>query len=173
MSQERVLTLLYDKTFPPRSQSVGFTGQLGQQFNTGNAGGMTAGNRNSNRAAARSAHKIGGMNNVDSMRKFNYFGNNPGQHQNVIDEDVEILEREIESVMMRKGGTAVGSTRDRLDQNIVNMTTTNFEGKRTFTANAPETSGRRRKIPKHGSTSKDMAVTSNGGSSFSGLMPKP
>ena len=29
MSQERVLTLLYDKTFPPRSQSTGFTGQLG------------------------------------------------------------------------------------------------------------------------------------------------
>ena len=26
LSQERVLTLLYDKTFPPRSQSVGFTG---------------------------------------------------------------------------------------------------------------------------------------------------
>ena len=26
MSQERVLTLLYDKTFPPRAQSVGFTG---------------------------------------------------------------------------------------------------------------------------------------------------
>lgn len=25
MSQERVLTLLYDKTFPPRSQSIGFT----------------------------------------------------------------------------------------------------------------------------------------------------
>lgn len=35
MSQERVLTLLYDKTFPPRSQSVGFTGQLGTQFNNG------------------------------------------------------------------------------------------------------------------------------------------
>ena len=34
MSQERVLTLLYDKSFPPRSQSVGFTGQLGTQFNS-------------------------------------------------------------------------------------------------------------------------------------------
>ena len=29
MSQERVLTLLYDKTFPPRSQSAGFAGQIG------------------------------------------------------------------------------------------------------------------------------------------------
>ena len=32
LSQERVLTLLYDKTFPPRSQSVGFTGQLGNHY---------------------------------------------------------------------------------------------------------------------------------------------
>jgi len=32
MSQERVLTLLYDKTFPPRSQSVGFAGQIGGQM---------------------------------------------------------------------------------------------------------------------------------------------
>ena len=32
MSQERVLTLLYDKTFPPRSQSVGFTGTIGANF---------------------------------------------------------------------------------------------------------------------------------------------
>jgi len=31
-SQERVLTLLYDKTFPPRSQTTGFTGQLSTQF---------------------------------------------------------------------------------------------------------------------------------------------
>ena len=38
-------------------------------------------------------------------------------------EDVELLEREIESVIMRKGGTAVGGRRNRLDNNIVNMTT--------------------------------------------------
>ena len=40
-------------------------------------------------------------------------------------EDVELLEREIESVIMRKGGTAVGGRRNRLDndQGIVNMTT--------------------------------------------------
>ena len=115
MSQERVLTLLYDKTFPPRSQSVGFTGQLGTQFNTVGA---------RNRAATQSAQKIG-MSTVDSMRQFNYFGNNPAMPNNM-DEDVELLEREIESVMMRKGSTAIGGKRDRLDQNIVNMTTSNF-----------------------------------------------
>jgi len=38
-------------------------------------------------------------------------------------EDVELLEREIESVIMRKGGTAVGGRRNRLHNNIVNMTT--------------------------------------------------
>ena len=34
---------------------------------------------------------------------------------NNMDEDVELLEREIESVMMRKGSTAIGGKRDRLD----------------------------------------------------------
>ena len=38
-------------------------------------------------------------------------------------EDVELLEREIESAIMRKGGTAAGGRRNRLDNDIVNMTT--------------------------------------------------
>lgn len=59
MSQERVLTLLYDKTFPPRSQSVGFTGQLGTQFNNG-------ANRNV-RTNSQSAQKVTGLNSVDSL----------------------------------------------------------------------------------------------------------
>ena len=65
------------------------------------------------------------------MRQFNYFGANPtagGVYSNAQyagdSEDVELLEREIESVIMRKGvGTAVGGRRHR-DSNIVNMTTT-------------------------------------------------
>ena len=61
LSQERVLTLLYDKTFPPRSQSVGFTGQLGTQFNSN----VTQGMRNAR--GTQSAHKLG-LSNVDSMR---------------------------------------------------------------------------------------------------------
>jgi hypothetical protein len=38
-------------------------------------------------------------------------------------EDVALLEKEIESVIMRKGNTAVGTRRNRLDNEIVNMTT--------------------------------------------------
>ena len=127
MSQERVLTLLYDKTFPPRSQSVGFTGQLGTNF----------GNTGMSRAGTQSANKIG-LKQVDSMHQFNYFGSTPGGNMavNAFDEDVELLEREIETVMMRKGNTAVGGKRDRLNnQNgIVNMTTQGFEQGRTQTA---------------------------------------
>jgi hypothetical protein len=65
---------------------------------------------------------------------------------------VELLEREIENVMMR-GQTASGGQRDRLGDNIVNMTTHN----RTKTAEV-ENAGKRRRIPKHGSmitTTKD------------------
>ena len=111
---------MYDKTFPPRSQSVGFTGQLGTQFNT-NATGQR------NTRATQSAHKLG-LANVDSMRQFNYFGSNPAGlvHTASVEEDVEQLEREIETVMRNKGGTAIGGKRDRLDNNIINMTTSNF-----------------------------------------------
>ena len=128
MSQERVLTLLYDKTFPPRSQSVGFTGQLGTQFNSNLIGSK-------NHRGTQSAHKIG-MTNVDSMRQFNYFGSNPGMTHTAVglDEDVELLEREIETVMQNnKGGTAVGGKRERIDQNIVNMTTSNFNNRQQRT----------------------------------------
>ena len=56
-----MLTLLYDKTFPPRSQSVGFTGQLGA------TGGPSNFNTNANgRPGTQSAHKIG-LKSVDSM----------------------------------------------------------------------------------------------------------
>ena len=44
------------------------------------------------------------------MHQFNYFGNNTGQPA-AFEEDVELLEKEIENVMMRKVGTAVGGTR--------------------------------------------------------------
>ena len=70
LSQERVLTLLYDKTFPPRSQSVGFTGQLGgaTQFNTAASTAGNGGMLMRNARASQSAHKLGGLSNVDSMR---------------------------------------------------------------------------------------------------------
>ena len=73
----------------------------------------------------QSANKIGGMSNVDSMRQFNYFGNNPPLPNNGdMDEDEEILKQEIENIMMQQtGGIAVGGKHERFDQNIVNMTT--------------------------------------------------
>ena len=75
LSQERVLTLLYDKTFPPRSQSVGFTGQLGNQY-TSAAQSMAAASGGRSRAKSTSGRFVGG--GVDSMRQFNYFGTTSG-----------------------------------------------------------------------------------------------
>ena len=68
------------------------------------------------------------MSNVDSMRQFNYFGHNPPNPNGDMDEDEEILKQEIENIMMQQTGSgiAVGGKNDRFDQNIVNMTTTNF-----------------------------------------------
>ena len=100
MSQERVLTLLYDKTFPPRSQSHGFTGQLGGQMPMQRM--MPSG----------SASTKVNLKSVDSMRQFNVF-NYHGQYQEKekfgstgipYDEDVEQLEREIEHVI--RAGTS-------------------------------------------------------------------
>ena len=52
------------------------------------------------------------------MHQFNYFGSTPGGQamaSGAFDEDVELLEREIQTVMMRKGNTAVGGKRERLN----------------------------------------------------------
>lgn len=66
------------------------------------------------------------MTMVDSMRQFNYFGQ--GQVPLSSGDDVEQLEREIESVMnMRPSGTAVGWKREGFDNNLVNMTTAGFD----------------------------------------------
>ena len=78
----------------------------------------------------QSANKIGGMSNVESMRQFNYFGNNPPLPNGDMDEDEEILKQEIENIMMQQtGGVPLGGKHDRFDQNIVNMTTSNFGDK--------------------------------------------
>ena len=124
LSQERVLTLLYDKTFPPRSQSVGFMGQIVTNFNTT----MTNGMRNTR--GTQSAHKLGGLTNVDSMRQFNYLGGGQQAAGSLADEDnVEQLEREIENVLRSKGAgaaTAVGGKREKLFGSTNVMTTSNF-----------------------------------------------
>lgn len=124
MSQERVLTLLYDKTFPPRSQSMGFTGQLGNQFNnkSGNLG-----------LGSQSTKNIGAG---DSMRQFNYYGNQQNAGD-LVDEDLAQLERDTETIMMRNREKPYGEN----DHNIVNMTTQNKI--RIQTAGAAE--GKRRR----------------------------
>lgn len=94
------------------------------------------------------------------MRQFNYYGNYQGGQVPLgptgvpLDEDVELLERQIESAL--RGGTGTGKQRQQLDQNIVNMTTQK-NGQRTMTADTDvrgvARAGKRRKIPKHGSMS--------------------
>ena len=91
-----------------------------------------------NARASQSAHKLGGLSNVDSMRQFNYLA---ASNERGVEDDVEQLEREIENVLKKtasttvaaKGGTAVGGKRERLlDAHIVNMTTTgNFQNRQT------------------------------------------
>lgn len=77
LSQERVLTLLYDKTFPPRPQS---------QVN-------------------KPGFQPLGMNSAESMRQFNYFNRTQMEAESAYDEnDVQLLEKEIEQVI--RCGTA-------------------------------------------------------------------
>ncbi len=79
------------------------------------------------------------------MNKFDYHS---GKHKltNTEDEDVEELEREIESIMKRKVvESAEGGLRRSLDHKIINMKTSNFRiGNRTKT----EAQIKRRKIMK-------------------------
>ena len=115
MSQERVLTLLYDKTFPPRSQSTGFTGQMGGHMPMQKlipSGSMST--------------KIG-LKSVDSMRQFNVF-NYHGQYEQKLgqtgvpyEEDIELLEREIDNAI--RAGSSTGPARGGsfVDKRIINM----------------------------------------------------
>lgn len=68
LSQERVLTLLYDKTFPPRpaTSKVSLKGAFINQSNSA-------------------------LNNPDQMRQFNYYGHIP-EGEEVDEQDVEKLE---------------------------------------------------------------------------------
>ena len=129
-----------------------------------------------NARASQSAHKLGGLSNVDSMRQFNYLA---ASNERGVEDDVEQLEREIENVLKKtasttvaaKGGTAVGGKRERLlDAHIVNMTTTgNFQNRqtqaRTQTAGGITEPKRRNKLlpNKQGSTSnKNLSLGGTG-----------
>ncbi len=93
MSQERVLTLLYDKTFPPRpataSNTIGINKSMGRLLS---AGGGTG-----------SAADFGD----DMLRQFNYYGQvNQMQPQPNIEEfteqDIAKLEQEVEDLLKNR-----------------------------------------------------------------------
>lgn len=92
MSQERVLTLLYDKTFPPRAN----------QQNPLLAQMTTAGR---NMGATESAGILRGK---ESMNQFNYYGQHTAG-EFVPEEDLALLEKEIEQVLL-------ASTQDKRGQ---------------------------------------------------------
>ena len=66
-----------------------------------------------------------GLNNNDSINQFNYYGQFDGAEIGAngipYEEDIELLEKQIETVM--RGQTATGGARKDVDQNIINMTT--------------------------------------------------
>ena len=82
LSQERVLTLLYDKTFPPRPATAKISGL-----------------RNS---LSQGQNQTGICENED-LRQFKYYGSaGDGKVvENIDEEDVELLEKDIEEVMIR------------------------------------------------------------------------
>lgn len=87
-SQERVLTLLYDKTFPPRPSS--------QSLAVGGARGLL-GTTNKPTTAGKSTKA--GMSQADkeTMRQFNYYGQT--NLENLDEHDVVGLEREIDFII--------------------------------------------------------------------------
>ena len=155
MSQERVLTLLYDKTFPPKSQSTGALGVQLQGLRMPHSG---------------SAATHIGLKSTESMHQFNYYGqiNNASQagttaaYFNGIapEDDLELLEKEIEQVMR----CSTAQRGKRLDDNIVNMAT-NINRNRGRTAGTAQGGGpigsrQRRRIPKSGSVGGPMSMGS-------------
>ena len=96
MSQERVLTLLYDKTFPPRQQSQTIIG--------GGARGLMGTTQGHSKSAK-------GLGQRDSIKQFTYNGiSNLDQFD---EHDVQGLEREIEFILRNSqigGSSMVGRT---------------------------------------------------------------
>mmetsp|Transcript_42254 Transcript_42254/g.64771 ORF Transcript_42254/g.64771 Transcript_42254/m.64771 type:complete len:101 (+) Transcript_42254:1767-2069(+) len=89
MSQERVLTLLYDKTFPPRPSS--------QVIAVGGARGLLGTTQKTKHS--KSAKGLSSMSGADreSMRQFNYYGKT--RLENLDEHDVVGLEREIDFII--------------------------------------------------------------------------
>ena len=102
MSQERVLTLLYDKTFPPhQQQQPGVTTQLG--------GGLQATPGSLKNRPGTQSSKLLGLSKVGSIRQFNY---QVGQEVVVDDEDEQQLEKEIEEALKRNAGSSLAGQKN-------------------------------------------------------------
>ena len=108
MSQERVLTLLYDKTFPPRSQQQGNIIKQLQGLNL-------------NGASQLGSQTM--LKPTESLHQFNYYG-----HMNtttgapmrlfpevVPEDDLEELEKEIEGVIR------AGTGKRRADDQVLSL----------------------------------------------------
>jgi ElaB/YqjD/DUF883 family membrane-anchored ribosome-binding protein len=98
MSQERVLTLLYDKTFPPRSVQPN---TLLKQMNF-----------------SESRHVLKPS---ESIHTFNYL-NAAGKFNEIPEDDLENLEKEIEQVIQSSHGRHHNAEiRDKVDEKLTSM----------------------------------------------------
>lgn len=90
LSQERVLTLLYDKTFPPRPQS--------QKAGNGGARGLLGtGSQPIKKGHSKSMKGFKKNSEAETIRQFNYYGQT--RLQNLDEHDIEGLEREIDFII--------------------------------------------------------------------------
>lgn len=89
MSQERVLTLLYDKTFPPRSQSqaVGLQGVRD----------LASSQKRRVSKSAKGLYAKSQLGGKESMRTFNYYGQT--RLESLDENDVDGLKREIDYII--------------------------------------------------------------------------
>lgn len=99
MSQERVLTLLYDKTFPPRSVQPG---NLLKQMNF---------------SESRPVLKPS-----ESIHTFNYFNAaGVGKYNDIPEDDLENLEKEIEQVIRTSTGRHRPEQRTNVDEKLATL----------------------------------------------------
>jgi hypothetical protein len=87
LSQERVLTLLYEKTFPPRASSQGLA--------VGGARGLLGSSMKGGKLSK--SVKSMGPNDQEQMRQFNYYGQT--RLENLDEHDIVGLEREIDFII--------------------------------------------------------------------------
>jgi len=138
LSQERVLTLLYDKTFPPRPQS--------QKAGNGGARGLLGtGSQPIKTKHAKSMKGFQNQTEAETIRQFNYYGQT--RLENLDEHDIEGLEREIDFIIRNSN---VGSSPKRgmtqggdyaFDNNIVDINGNRVIGKSHIPIKRNKTAG--------------------------------